>query len=287
MGIAILCVIVYHAFCWVYNPIGVFNIGYFGVDIFLFLSGFGLCYSFEKNSIKTFYKNRFIRIYPLYFISVCIAYALYYNRWEFTTFLANLTTLGYYIDHGVNRFDWYINALITLYIVFPLLYQYSRLKYVGLILLTIVVFVFMHFHPMPYWYDCLISRLPIFLYGILFWRCYKSSTIIMILGIIFFFPCRLYSSQFLSTSFLVLPIILVSLYILPHLCSKLIGFINFCGKYSLEIYLANEIIPRVYAIASMNIYQKAIAYVIIEIVMTYVFICVTRSIKQRQLIVRI
>lgn len=287
MGIAMICVIIYHAFCWIYNPIGVFNIGYFGVDIFIFLSGFGLYYSFEKNSIKTFYKNRFKRIYPLYCISVCIAYALYFNRWEFTTFLANLTTLGYYLDYGINRFDWFLNALITLYILFPLFYHYSKLKYVGLILLTVVVFVFMHYHRMPYWYDCLISRLPIFMYGILFSRCYKSSPFIIFLGIVLFFPCRLYSSFFLSTSFLVLPIIVISLYILPFLCSSLSSFINFCGRYSLEIYLANEVIPRVYGISNMNIYQKAISYIVIEMIMSYVFICITQSIKQKHLVVRI
>ena len=41
MGGAILCILIYHAFCWIYNPIGRFNIGYVGVDVFMF-SGFGL-----------------------------------------------------------------------------------------------------------------------------------------------------------------------------------------------------------------------------------------------------
>ena len=287
MGIAMIFVIIYHAFCWVYNPIGMYNIGYLGVDIFLFLSGFGLCFSYENNSIKTFYKNRLTRIYPLYAISVFIAYILCYNKWEFSTFLANLTTLGYYIDSGTNRFDWYINALITLYVCFPLLYLYSKLKYIGLIALTIAVFVFMHFNYLPYWYDCLISRLPIFLYGILFVKCYKSSNIVILLSIPLFYFSRIYSSQFLSTNFLVLPIILISLYIMPLLSSRLKGFINFCGKYSLEIYLANEVIPRVYQLTETNIYQKAILYVVIEVIMTYVFICITKSIRQRKLVVLI
>lgn len=278
-----ISVLIYHAFCWVYNPIGAFNIGYFGVDIFLFLSGFGLSYSFEKNSIWVFYKNRLKRIYPLYFISVCIAYALSYNQWSFSTFLANLTTLGYYLDNGVNRFDWYINALITLYILFPLFYFYSKLKYAGLIIITAAVFVFMHYYPMPFWYDCLISRLPIFLYGIMFSRCYKSSNCIMLLGIFLFFPCRIYSSQFLSTNFLVLPLILISLFILPYLNSTIKGVISFCGKYSLEIYLANTVILRVYKTVHLNIYQKTILYVVIEVLLAYLFICITQSIKQNKI----
>lgn len=53
MGIAMILVVIYHAFSCVYNPIGVLNIGYVGVDIFLFLSGFGLASSFEKNKYHT------------------------------------------------------------------------------------------------------------------------------------------------------------------------------------------------------------------------------------------
>jgi len=74
MGIAMLFVIVYHLFCWVFNPIGVCNIGYVGVDIFLFLSGFGLAHSFERNSLIDFYINRLKRIYSIYFISVLAKY---------------------------------------------------------------------------------------------------------------------------------------------------------------------------------------------------------------------
>ncbi len=281
MGIAIICVIIYHAFCWVYNPIGKFNIGYFGVDIFLFLSGFGLCHSYEKNSLLIFYKNRLLRIYPLYFISVCIAYALYYNRWGVSTFLENLTTLGYYLHYGVNRFDWYLNALFTLYALFPLMYLYSKLKLLGVTLLTVIIFIFMHYHSnMPYWYDCLISRLPIFIYGILFSKCYKSCNYIIIVGLLLFFPCRIFSSRFLSTNFLVLPIILIALYLLPLINSKLKSFIIFCGKYSLELYLANEVIPRVYDVININVYINAILYIILEILFTYIFICITKSINR-------
>ena len=48
MGIAMLFVVVFHAFCWIYNPVGGFNIGYVGVDMFLFLSG----NDFNKNTYK-------------------------------------------------------------------------------------------------------------------------------------------------------------------------------------------------------------------------------------------
>lgn len=280
MGIAMICVIIYHAFCWVYNPIGYLNVGYCGVDIFLFLSGMGLSYSFEKNDIKTFYKNRFWRIYPLYFIAVSIAYALCHDRWNVTTYVANLTTVGYYIDGGINSFDWYVNALVTLYVSFPLFYYYSKTRYVGLSILTIAVFIYgvIYYHSISYWYDCLISRLPIFLYGVMFPKCYKSSNVVALIGLVVFIPCRLLSSKSLTTSFLVIPMIIFFLGILPQLPEKIKGAIEFCGKYSLEIYLANILIPRVFDILNLNLVQKAVLYVAWEMIVAYMFILFSRRI---------
>lgn len=280
MGIAMIFVVIYHAFCWIYNPIGHLNVGYCGVDIFLFLSGMGLSYSFEKNDIKTFYKNRFWRIYPLYFIAVSIAYALCHDRWNFTTYVANLTTAGYYLNGGVSSFDWYINALVTLYICFPLFYYYSKTRYVGLSLLTIAVFIYgvIYYHHISYWYDCLISRLPIFLYGVMFPKCYKSSNVVALIGLAVFIPCRIFSSKSLTTSFLVIPMIIFFLGIMTLIPKIIKGAIEFCGKYSLEIYLANILIPRVFDILNLNVVQKAMLYVTWEIIVAYLFILISRCI---------
>lgn len=69
MGVAILMVIFYHLIgateSKVFMP---FYLGFMGVDIFLFLSGYGLCHAYSKYNILTFYKKRFYRIFPLYFL---------------------------------------------------------------------------------------------------------------------------------------------------------------------------------------------------------------------------
>lgn len=72
MGEAMLLVLVYHVFCWVYNPVGSFNIGYVGVDVFLFLSGLGLAESYARHSLSAFYCNRFVRLYPVYALAVVL-----------------------------------------------------------------------------------------------------------------------------------------------------------------------------------------------------------------------
>ena len=77
MGIAILMVLLYHLCCWPQwnNPLRIFGHWYIGVDIFLVLSGFGLCFSYEKYNIKTFYYHRLIRIIPLYWFSLISNYS--------------------------------------------------------------------------------------------------------------------------------------------------------------------------------------------------------------------
>lgn len=69
MGLAITLVVLYHLYAWCnYGFFDMFHYGYVGVDIFMFLSGYGCCFSYNKYSSSVFYKRRFIRIYPLFFI---------------------------------------------------------------------------------------------------------------------------------------------------------------------------------------------------------------------------
>lgn len=75
MALAITLVVIYHYKCWINGLpwyIGVIiKYGYIGVDIFFFLSGFGLTYSYKKNNLKTFYINRLKKditlLHPIWF----------------------------------------------------------------------------------------------------------------------------------------------------------------------------------------------------------------------------
>lgn len=63
MGIAITFVWLYHLRCTCHHlgdPL--FKPLFIGVDIFLFLSAYGLCFSYNKNSLGQFYKNRIKRV---------------------------------------------------------------------------------------------------------------------------------------------------------------------------------------------------------------------------------
>lgn len=281
MGIAMILVVIYHAFSCVYNPIGVLNIGYVGVDIFLFLSGFGLASSFEKNKISNFYKNCFTRIYPIYFIGVLTTYLIMCHKvWGIDDLLYNLSSLGFYTEGGTQRYDWYLESLFTLYLLFPAFYYFSKLKYVALSLLFVATAVVLYEFDVPWWYDCLIARLPIFLYGIMFAKCHKSAKHIGLLGLILYIPCRLYVSHFLASSLLVIAIIYLSWHYMGRLKSSVRNAIDFVGKHTLEIYIANLYICWSVQIYTMNMTEKIALYIIVQAVGAYLIIKLNKYITR-------
>ena len=76
MGCAMLWIILFHLpqiplvenntiVLWISKGARIFQwIGFYGVDIFLFLSGYGLVYSLEQNNLWEYYKKRMLRIFP-------------------------------------------------------------------------------------------------------------------------------------------------------------------------------------------------------------------------------
>lgn len=80
-GVAIISIITLHHFEDVGGGKLYLNfIGAIGVDIFMFLSGMGLCFSMKKNSnIKDFYIRRIRRILPTYLL---VAGLFYISRFD-------------------------------------------------------------------------------------------------------------------------------------------------------------------------------------------------------------
>lgn len=83
MGAAIILVLLCHcdSFSWgIFHPYvqELAKVGSCGVDIFLFVSGFGLFYSMKKDSsIVHFYRKRFLRIIPEYFFIALVGYGVW------------------------------------------------------------------------------------------------------------------------------------------------------------------------------------------------------------------
>ena len=135
-GIAIISIMIFHwcenyvavydsGLLWMMAEVYVLLIGSIGVEIFLFLSGIGLCYSLKKdNSVKSFYKRRLLRILPAYAIGGGIYWIvedIIILKGSFINVVYDFSFASFWCD-SVTRF-WYIELLLPLYILYLLVYK--------------------------------------------------------------------------------------------------------------------------------------------------------------------
>lgn len=126
MGVAILGVMIGHLMNHTIQPalLG-FLVRLVHTPGFLFLSGFGLYYSFCKDSfLPRFYAKRISRLYIPFIIitSPFFLYLLFTGKIPFINFLGFLTTIGYWFV-GNYYAMWYVAVSMVLYMLFPLLYK--------------------------------------------------------------------------------------------------------------------------------------------------------------------
>jgi peptidoglycan/LPS O-acetylase OafA/YrhL len=255
MGTSILLILLYHAFCWIppeqNNLFTLFKYGYIGVDIFMLLSGFGLCYSYTKNSIIMFYVRRLVRIFPLYIISGTIISMFIIQHGEDMSiwdFFCNISTLSYY-NVGGTYWNWYIPAIVLFYLLFPIMYIGYKKYSTTLYLITNLVVIITTLFPIPWQYECLITRIPIFVLGILIYLNQRNTSVqkeLFLLTFASFIICSAYnlSSYYLTATFCPLLLLLISRlgeewpqaekFHIKYKCFNI-------GKYTLEIFLGNSI----------------------------------------------
>lgn len=252
-GIAILLVIFYHALCFGHSFLAfkVFKYGYIGVDIFLFFSGYGLCYSYEKSKLINFYKKRVFRIIPLFVIYASFKSVILSTIGKETLsvwdWFCNLTTLSYYQIGGV-FIDWYLCALLLLYIIFPIFRDFAkRTRLIGVITITISCYWILTCFDISWTHQCLIGRLPIFYLGILMYDSTRNNVIDLksikaLLCLFFLFgiiSILTDANKFLITT-LISPFLLFFSYFLIDKKVQIVKrILTYLGSKSLEIYLGN------------------------------------------------
>lgn len=123
MGIAILWVIFFHSGLVVSNARIAYieNIGYGGVDIFMFASGLGVYFSYTKDYDSTaFMGRRLKRLAPVYlpFIVVWILYKFMQGEYPINAAIGNFFAVQGFTGLG-NEFNWYITSLLVVYILTP------------------------------------------------------------------------------------------------------------------------------------------------------------------------
>jgi len=126
MGFAALWILFFHvcgtvitaehpAAAWIEARIKRF--GYGGVDIFFLLSGMGLTYAISKSKLYVFYYRRFKRII-LPFVAVALLKA-HTDHWSVKWFFECISGKAFYMN-SIYMFLWFVPAILTLYLLFPL-----------------------------------------------------------------------------------------------------------------------------------------------------------------------
>lgn len=127
MGFASLCILFFHTYCKMFADKSFWfwedylkQISFFGVDIFFFLSGLGLFFSIQSHSVLRFYYHRFRRLV----IPVVIVGLLHYvtDDWTISHLLRNISGINFYTE-VIYSFLWFVPAIATLYLIFPLYYR--------------------------------------------------------------------------------------------------------------------------------------------------------------------
>lgn len=294
MGVSIIIVFLFHiwSFALRYHNVEIpimgsfFGCGYFGVDIFFFLSTYGLSYSINNNTLKQFYKNRFSRIIPAYIVFLiffCICFSVFYkNNW--------LVVIGYFLSSisglaVINEFpqvEWYTPSLILIYAFFPIINAISKWlankNCLVISLLLIGLHVVLYHTSLPI-YSNFYQRIPIIFLGCIYFYLERKNEncgiyVLSLLGL--FGSCFAYGC--IDRVAIAIPAIL---YIIGK-CNTLPFYkaISYCGKWSFEIYLAQVVSTKYFMkIYNGNILLEVVCVILITIALSFVFSSVTHYYK--------
>jgi Predicted acyltransferases len=282
MGFAILWIMLFHL--RVPTDLAVIDfirsVGYGGVDIFLFLSGFGLYFSMSRKNfeIKKYYRSRFFRIIPEYWVVIGFVFLaqMDFSARAFYLLICKATTLGYWI--GYRDESWFISCILFLYAIYPIYFKLFK-KYglkaslhfigAGFSLMLIYALTCIFFYDSKNYGGFIIltyARIPIFFIGAIFGHWAKdgcnikltkrlkviglSAAIIASVALVFFQTFLFYALQTCSLAYL--PYIIIT----PVLCMLLAIFFDkyktvdkiftVFGLMSLELYLCHIFIYKLF-----------------------------------------
>jgi peptidoglycan/LPS O-acetylase OafA/YrhL len=176
MGAAMLFIILFHVALPREDAFfGLRRMGNVGVDMFLFLSGIGLWFSWMKNSsAKHFFIRRYLRIYPTWLIIACLFYIPTFqggSTWNWIYLFGEITiNWGFWLHDELNF--WYIPATMMLYLFAPaymeLIRRHPIYRWLPVVMIMwcILVQYVTPIHQAVGHLEIFWSRVPIFFIGI-------------------------------------------------------------------------------------------------------------------------
>lgn len=180
MGLAIFLIAMYHAPLeihnfWLYTFTSSLNMG---VDLFLFFSGLGACHSLARRGAVSYLAQRAKRLLPglyLFLLPWCAVMA-YLGQMSLTEFLGNITFLGWWFGLH-DQLNWYFSGVWLFFLLAPALYRlFCKTRHTLCLWAVLVAISFGLGLLCPNdHYMTVLTRLPIFLTGMLFGRLEQTG----------------------------------------------------------------------------------------------------------------
>ncbi|MEG1981008.1 MAG: acyltransferase [Clostridia bacterium] len=258
-------------------------IGSFGVSLFLIISGASLMYVYQdKCNVKTFYKKRFLNIYPMFWIAYTIAFLLRFiaekGIWiDIPKYRIIFTALGF--GEYLNTFsiatfsiigEWFIGLIILIYIVFPILLFLINKFPKSLAVGAIVVFIATYFLlPDSIPKNVILSiRIPEVLIGMYFVKYVKKINLPTALVGVAVLALNTFLKPTFNDSIQTIYVGLASFVVLVYIAKfiKNITVQKICSiicKYSYSIFLVHHvIIYRILERFDLNSISKLYVYIL-------------------------
>lgn len=128
-------------------------LGHYGVQIFLFLSAYGLVIKYSTSAdipYFKFLKERLFKLYPAFLVAIGLWFlykgmfvgysTLFFEAW--LSIIYKITMISNFIPgelYALNGPWWFISLIFQFYLVFPFLFKaYEKYKEVGLVVISVV-----------------------------------------------------------------------------------------------------------------------------------------------------
>lgn len=294
MGVASLMIIACHASAshvlmpdWLNM---VLDYGNVGVDIFLFLSGVGLYYSFKKTPIqsiigvKNYLNKRSSRIfipYWLVYLPYCIVLLLL-RQYTIGDSLMCLGAIEYWFYH---RGAWFVSLILILYLFAPLLFTIlnSKFKWIYVLLFIVAISIICqlplgepHNNNIIYNIQFALSRVPSFIVGMAVGDLCQENKKISSVWLFLLFVIGLLSIKSFPNRgcaiWMTIPFVLYLILLIIKVLATNVWInkiLTFMGIISLESYLTNISINSLLETVVLNpntsliFYGKYLQYIIV------------------------
>ncbi len=159
-------------------PFGIY-IGDLGVSLFLIISGAALMYVYsERLSLVSFYKKRFLAIYPMFWMAYLVAVlpklgvwsemGLDVPKWRMLVTVAGMD--GYLSEYGAGFYilgEWFLGFIVLFYLIFPLLrILMNKYEIITWIAIVVIYCVVVRYYDMEMAMSkCILIRLPELCFG--------------------------------------------------------------------------------------------------------------------------